>query len=863
MAAWIEQGPRPTIFGQDEGIIGNGTTANPDNPVVGAVEAIAVEPGSSDVVYAGTVNGGVWKTTNATAANPTWTPLTDDQVSLSTGDLAFAPTDSTFQTLYVGTGSFSSFGNAGGPGRGLLETTDGGASWTNLNPGGIFNNRFIKSVVPTTLGGGDVLLVGTFYDGGGVYRSADGGASFTRISGSAGLPSAGVSHLVPDPFVSTRFYAGVPNFGVYRSDDGGLTWTQKNTGLVNPNLANDRVELAPSPAGSGVIFATLIRQGRPTGFFRSTNSGDSWTQMDLAGTNEGGGFEGTNPGEDEEDEFPGAQGFLHFALLADRTDPFVVFASGDRQPNPFPNSIGAQNFSGRVFRGNASAAAGTQWVAVTNNGADPDGTGPLAGTSPHADSRDMVFDANGNILQGNDGGIYRLVNPNNNAANSGRQWVSAIGNLRDTEFHSVAYSTLTDTIIGGAQDTGTPVQASTDTSIPWQEFLQGDGGKVQIDDVSTPGTSIRYTSTQFFGFFNRTTWNSSNQRFGPVQQVALRVTNQSNQFLLNIDPNIQFYQPYELNAIDPRRMLIGTASIYESSNQGDSLTNLGFTGGFITSLVYGGRYRGVDNPGLYYVSTTNGAAKILYRSGDGQGQQNLTSYPGLTVRDMVVDPQNSRRLFVLDIASRVWQTVNAGKTWVNITSNVNSLAPGGTPNLQTISFIGNSQDYDTAVLAVGGYGGVYSIRSPGLAGVPLTWRKLGTGLSNAVVSDLRYDVVDDVLVAGTIGRGAWKITDPAGDDLAPAGLRGLRNATPDAGRPNISLPDFDAPIVPPIPFRGRSASPIAPSRGGLGASRGALSTGYPEWTIAFVPDSDSNLGDPLATTLVAGTAKRKLGLLDQ
>ena len=62
-------------------------------PVAGAVEVLAPDPSNPDILYAGTVNGGVWKTTNATAASPTWVPLTDRLPSLAISDLAFSPAD--------------------------------------------------------------------------------------------------------------------------------------------------------------------------------------------------------------------------------------------------------------------------------------------------------------------------------------------------------------------------------------------------------------------------------------------------------------------------------------------------------------------------------------------------------------------------------------------------------------------------------------------------------------------------------------------------------------------------------------------------------------------------------------------------
>jgi len=113
-----------------------------------------------------------------------------------------------------------------------------------------------------------------------------------------------------------------------------------------------------------------------------------------------------------------------------------VFISGDRQDSPFPNVNGCLSFSANTFR-----YTGTVWENIVCNGAHA--------TSPHADSRDMQFDANGNLLQTNDGGIYRLVSrippP---LANGYRR-----RHIRPTEYHSVAFDPLSKITLGGAQTT--------------------------------------------------------------------------------------------------------------------------------------------------------------------------------------------------------------------------------------------------------------------------------------------------------------------------------------------------------------------------------------------------------------------------
>jgi hypothetical protein len=100
----------------------------PDNPVAGAINAIAASPTNPDLVYVGTVNGGVWKTTNATNDSPHWSPLTDRRLpALSIKLLALRPVNS--RALFAGTGSTSSFGFDGDPGFGVARSTDAGRTW--------------------------------------------------------------------------------------------------------------------------------------------------------------------------------------------------------------------------------------------------------------------------------------------------------------------------------------------------------------------------------------------------------------------------------------------------------------------------------------------------------------------------------------------------------------------------------------------------------------------------------------------------------------------------------------------------------------------------------------------------------------
>src|SRR5262249_17091484 len=202
-SAWLEQGP---------GIITGGLTELPaqNNASTGAVEAIAVEPTNANIAYAGTVNGGVWRTDNATAANPMWIPTTDQQLPfLDINSIALSPVD--HNEIFAGPGPTSSDALFGGTGFGVGRSLDGGKHWQG--PGAdVLGGQAIRSIVPTSLQGGQVVLAAALYSGndfappfltpgGGVYRSTDGGVTWKQVSGAAGsgLPAEGVSDLVADP----------------------------------------------------------------------------------------------------------------------------------------------------------------------------------------------------------------------------------------------------------------------------------------------------------------------------------------------------------------------------------------------------------------------------------------------------------------------------------------------------------------------------------------------------------------------------------------------------------------------------------------------------------------------------------------
>jgi hypothetical protein len=752
VAGWIEAGPATIVHGDDEGLcvpLSDFPCPPPNNPVSGAINAIAADPSNPDVLYVGAVNGGVWGTIHATSPDPDWHPLTDLQLpALSINSLAVSPVDS--NTLFAGSGSTSSLGEFwGSPGFGVARSTDGGVTWTVL-AAETFAGKMINSIVPTRLSDGHVVLAATLDDGGGVYRSINNGASFEdRISGKpmSGLPDAGVSKLIADPSNPKRFYAGVPFYarfpghmnggsqtGVYRSDDGGMTWV--NAGLDNAVLLNStRILLTVhnDDAGNNVVYAMIIatdgmNSGKLGGVFRSSDQGGSWTNLGIP----------------VEEIFYLGQGNIQGAVAADPSNPNVVFISGDTLTD-----CGAS-----VFR-----YSGTAWERVVCDGAQ--------NTSPHSDSRDMAFDANRDLLETNDGGIFRLVSPNNAGT---RRWVSVNGDIRVTEFQSVAYDPLGRVALGGTQDNGTVVQTvpSPFGAVVWNHILGGDGEVVAVDadQVAHPGKTYRYSSSPSLSGFNRTTWDAANnmiiddtnKMFNGFAPVALKIVSGpgAGQTLYEFDKTIQGHNPYVLNVIDPKRMLIGTQRIYESMDKGDSLTNLGDTGrnigvGFGQPLTYGGCLNGCQNgtrnPDVFYVASGDW---IYHRTTLGGATMRLTAYPGSTVVTVVMNPQNYRQVFVSDDQNRVWGSFDEGAHWAELTADL----PQSPGQKTTIEVFSPDATIRNTVLIASGFG-VFEMRRPAAAGS--SWTPILT-FPNVLVLDLHYDYTNNVLVAGTLGRGAWTLT---------------------------------------------------------------------------------------------------------
>jgi photosystem II stability/assembly factor-like uncharacterized protein len=347
----------------------------------------------------------------------------------------------------------------------------------------------------------------------------------------------------------------------------------------------------------------------------------------------------------------------------------------------------------------------------------------------------MAVDANGDVIEVDDGGVYRRTQPQTNAGS----WLSLNGNLQNTEFHSVAWDAVSNRIIGGAQDVGTPEQLEVGEK-EWEGATQADGGVVAVDDISTPGLSTRFFSTQNLRNFSTKVYDADNT---VISQAVAALTVLSGGAALNP----QFYTPVVVNNADGARLVIGAQnSVYESLDAGATITEIG-VGITANSSLQGEAmaYGAADNAEMLYVGS---GTRVFIRSAAHPGSLLTASatYPGtLTVVDVAIDPAGSQTAYVIDQSS-VFQTQDGGTNWTNITGNLFAAFNPG--QLRSVDVFSVAEQH---AVVVGADRGVYWADA-----LPATlWSSPCSGVPNAPVTDLEFDEADEVLLAGTLGRGAW------------------------------------------------------------------------------------------------------------
>ena len=253
----------------------------------GRIHVVQALPDDPSTIFAATASGGLWKTTNR---GHTWTNVFENMAVSTFGDVAIAPSDP--RIVYAGTGEQNNRQSTSW-GNGVYRSDDGGDSWRHL---GLQETRHIGRVAvhPDDPDVAWVAAQGNLWSGSeerGVYRTTDGGESWRKVLAGANQWT-GATDLALDPSNPDVVYAatyqrlrrtwgfngGGPGSGIFRSTDGGESWTELTNGI--PAGDKGRIGLAVTAADPSVVMATIEHgTDEGTGTYRSEDGGNSWNKV--------------------------------------------------------------------------------------------------------------------------------------------------------------------------------------------------------------------------------------------------------------------------------------------------------------------------------------------------------------------------------------------------------------------------------------------------------------------------------------------------------------------------------------------------------------------------------------------------------
>jgi photosystem II stability/assembly factor-like uncharacterized protein len=250
----------------------------------GRIHDVEALPDNPSTIYLATASGGIWKSTNK---GTTWAPIFEHQPVSTFGDVAIAPSNS--DIIWAGTGGQNNRQSTSW-GNGIYRSSDGGMTWTHK---GLEETRHIGEVVvhPLDPEVAYVAALGNLWapsEERGVYKTTDGGANWSRVLFIDTL--TGAVEMVMDPVDPSVLYAatyqrlrrtwgfngGGPGSGIYKTTDGGATWEE----LVNGLPAGDKGRIGLSIARTnGLVLNATIEHADEGGVYRTDDGGETWEKV--------------------------------------------------------------------------------------------------------------------------------------------------------------------------------------------------------------------------------------------------------------------------------------------------------------------------------------------------------------------------------------------------------------------------------------------------------------------------------------------------------------------------------------------------------------------------------------------------------
>ncbi|HKK77895.1 MAG TPA: hypothetical protein VJ953_22645 [Saprospiraceae bacterium] len=707
----------------------------------GRVTAIDVDLSDSDIIYAGTASGGVWKSTNGGVK---WEPIFDDQPVISIGAVTINQQNPS--EIWVGTGEGNPR-NSHNSGGGIYKSLDGGRTWEMMGLEKTINiHRIIVHEDDP-----DVVYVGALGSiwgdnpERGVYRTTDGGETWELIL--EANASTGVADMVVDPSNPNKIIAALWEFGrkpwtfnsggegsgLFITYDGGDTWTEKNQKNGLPKGPLGRIGLAFAPSKPNIVYALV--EAKENALYKSMDGGNTWSKVTA-------------------DEGIGNRPFYY-------SDIFVDPQNENRLYSLFSLV-------------NISEDGGRNWRTLL----------PYSGVHPDHHAWWIHPEDPGYMIDGNDGGL-------NITRDGGKTW-RFVSNLPLAQFYHINYDMdIPYNVAGGMQDNGSwigPAYLWQDGGIrnhEWQEIYFGDG----FDVVFRPDNNrYAYAMSQQgrVGMVDRET--------GYTKRIV--PTHPDDSMTLRFNWNAAIAQ----DPFNDCGLYFGSQFVHYSTDCGDSWEVLspdlttndtakqkqGESGGLTIDATGAENFTTIvaiaPSPAdeeVIWVGTDDGNLQLTQDK--GKTWTNLASRlkgakPGSWIPYIEVSPENAGEAFIVvndyrrnDFTPMVFHTNDFGKTFTNIvnTDQVRGYAESivQDPEEPNLLFLGTDN-------------GLY-ISIDGAK----NWTRWTNGYPAASTIDMKIHPREHDLIIGTFGRAAWIL-----DDIRP--LRAMA-ANPEIVEEEVAL--FDTP----------------------------------------------------------------------
>ncbi len=725
---------------------GSWRSLGPGN-VGGRTRTLVIDRRRPDIMYAGGVSGGVWKTTNGGAE---WTAVGDGLANVAVNAMAMHPDDS--RVLYVGTGEGYFREDVRGTGLplrggGIFRTTDAGRNWSMLASTGGEDFWFVNDLVfsPTDA---DTLYAATRS---GVFRTFDRGTSWDQILEPSIKGGCLDLEIRTDQPVDVLFAAcgTFDQATVYRSNDAGAG--RGNRGLFEVVLRErgmGRTSIAVAPSNQDVVYALAASNDRGAyeqalhAVFRSVDGGDPGTFMARV----------RNTDADVQDTL-----LLHNAMLARMTACGFTEPSSYLAMGWYVNTIAADPVNPEIVW-----AAGVDWFRSGDGGQS---WGPASfwwaggpNREPsflHADQHRMLFhpsyDGIGNqtVFVANDGGVWRTDNARASVsievdatcdpAGSDVAWRPLNNSYEVTQFYHGLPFPGGKAFLGGTQDNGTQLRRRGGGSNGWQSVFGGDGGYVAINPRDT---SVMYVESQNGNLQKSTDGGAS------FASAAVGLPPDDGGFL---DPSgsFIFITPFVLDPTQPKVLWIGGGVMYRTVDAARSWQ--------VASRPLKGRVSAIavapSESGRVVAATENGLVYFAENALEADaGTKWPRRRPSTAWATWVAFDPNDADVVYLTYGGfggpHVFRSANGGRRW----RSIDGAGDAGLPDIPVHVVVVDPDDGDR--LFLGTDLGVF-VTTDGGAG----WAQENAGFGNIVTESLTLQREGSrlALYAFTHGRGAWKV----------------------------------------------------------------------------------------------------------